>query len=183
MPAQGEDQIKTYRGDFDHVRLAFTPDSPLALWERSSRSPNYHTTLANLHLYLDGEDAMQGVPSGYILWILGSLLDGLRDLVTGKVAKADWVSDPWQFSIRGDPSRNRAYISLQVPGRWVAMDNVGVPLDEFGRQVIRVSQRWVKYLDRIYHEEIAHPEWGEQYRLFDGYLSAAQKVVRAYEDR
>jgi hypothetical protein len=126
---------------------------------------------------------MQGVPSEYILWILDSLLDGLRDLVVGKVATADWVSDPWQFSIRGDPTRNRTYISLQVAGRWVTMDNVSVPLDEFGRQVIRVSERWAKYLDRIYHEEITHPEWGEQYRLFEGYLGAAQEVIRAYESR
>jgi len=177
--------LRTFTGPFQDIRLYFTPEPPLTEQERSHYSQNYPTTLAYLHVYLGEEDATEFLPSGYLLWILDGLLHGVADLVTGRSATAtsDWGSDPWQFDLRGDPAHNRVYITLHVPGRWVAMRDVFAPLDRFGEEVIRLAQKWEKYLHSLYHEEMIDPEWGKDYRLFQQHLKRAQHALRSYKGR
>ncbi len=174
--------LRTFTGSFQDIRLDFTPEPPLTEQERYHHRQNYPTTLAYLHVYLDGEDAAELLPSGYLLLILDGLLSGFADLATGQAttAAAQWLSDPWRFDLRGDPVHDRVYITLHVPGRWVAMRDVCVPLDQFGREVIRLAQRWEKYLDSIYHGEMTHPEWGKDYRLFQEHMKRAQQALRDY---
>lgn len=174
--------LETVRGNFQDIRLDFTPEPPLTEKERSRVSANYPTTLAYFHIYLNEHDATVSLPSGYMLWILGGLLSGFADLVSGQTttATAYWHSDPWCFDMRSNLAHNRVYITLHVPERWIAMRDVGIPLDRFGREVIRISQKWLKYLDSLYHEEIIDSKWGEQYRKFEGHLKRAQKALQEY---
>ena len=175
--------LKTYSGAFESIRLAFTPDPPLPQTELSRTSANYPTELAKLHVYLDSVDATELLPSAYMLWLLGDLLRGLAELVTDQTTTvvAQWWSDPWRFDLRGDLVRNRVYITLQVPGRWVAMQDVNVPLDGFGKEVIRVGQEWRAYLDSIFHQELTHPELSGQIRRYDDWLERAQEAFGRYK--
>lgn len=177
--------LRTFTGSFQDIRLDFTPEPPLTEQERYRHRQNYPTELAYLHVYLDVEDAAERLPSGYLLLILDGLLSGFADLATGQaiMATAQWLSDPWQFDLRGDPAHNRVYITLHVPGRWVAMREVSVPLDRFGEEVVRLAQRWEKYLHSLYHEEMIDAEWGKDYRLFQQHLKRAQQALRSYAGR
>ncbi len=177
--------LKTFTGLFNAVRLDFTPESPLAEEERSKFSANYPTTLAFLHVYLDGQDAAELIPSGYLMGILNGLLDGFAVLATGQGAPSPvgWGSDPWQFGLRSDVSHNKVYITLHVPGRWVAMQDVSVPLDRFGQEVIRLAEKWERYLHRFYHKEMLDPKWGEHYRHFRHYIARAKEALREFECR
>jgi hypothetical protein len=175
--------LKTYRGTFESVKLAFKAEPPLSEEELSPTSADYPTHLAYLHLYLDGQDATELLPSAYMLWLLGDLLRGLADLTTyqSRTATAQWWSDPWRFELRGDPAHNRLYVTLHVPGRWVAMEDVSVPLDVFAREVILLAQEWRGYLETLFHEELTHPEWSGQIRKYDSWLQRAQEALEQYE--
>jgi hypothetical protein len=174
---------KTFTGSFHDIRLDFTPESPLTEDERADYSENYPTELAYLHVYLAGEDAAGLVPSAYLLLLLDHLLSNFADLTAGQAATARWFSDPWRFDLKGDPANNRVFITLHVPGRWVAMRDVSVPLDRFGQEVIKMAQKWASHLDNLYHDEIVDPKWGEQYRRFERLLEDAQKALRDYKSR
>lgn len=182
MHSQPTKFLKTFTGCFDRIRLDFTPDGPpLTAEERSRTSANYPTSLAFLHIRLNGKDAAELLPSGYLLLILDHLLGKFSGLTGGQVITAEWFSDPWQFDLRGDPAHNRVYITLHVPGHWVAMQDVSVPLDNFGDELIRVAEKWEEYLLRHYQEEMLDPgEWGDQYRRFKRYLQDAHKAIQQY---
>ncbi len=177
--------LKTFTGSFQNIHLDFAPEPPLTEEERSHYSANYPTTMAFLRVYLDGQDATELLPSGYLLWILDNLLSGFADLVTGQAttAASGWGSDPWRFDLHGDPVHNRVYITLHVPGRWVAMHDVQVPLDQFGHEIIHLAERWQRYLDSLYHEEMVDPAWGKDYRLFEHHLKRAREALQEYEKR
>lgn len=175
--------LKTSTGTFESIRLAFTAEPPLPQEELSGRSANYPTELAYFHFYLDGQDATELLPSTYMLWLLGDLLRGMTDLVTGQstTARAQWWSDPWRFDLRADPAHDRLYITLSMPGRWIAMQDVSVPLSAFGREVISMGQEWRGYLDTLFHKELTHPAWGGQIRKYDSWLWRAQEAMEQYE--
>ena len=63
------------------------------------------------------------------------------------------------------------------------MQDVGIPLDSFGHEIIRISQKWLKYLDRVYYEEIADSKLGSDYRQFEKHLKNAQKALQEYINR
>jgi hypothetical protein len=170
----------TYTGTYGHVRFAFSPEPPLTAAERFSHKANYPTTLAYFHIYLDGEAASQHLPSGYVLWILGGMLGGLPDVLAGGTATAQWFSDPWQFDLHGLPAQNQLVLTLHVPDLWVAIHAAHVPLDQFGREVLRVAHAWLHYLDGLYHDEMMDVQKGDQYRLFLSHLRKAEHAVRAY---
>ncbi len=66
--------LKTFTGSFQNIHLDFAPEPPLTEEERSHYSANYPTTMAFLRVYLDGQDATELLPSGYLLLILDGLL-------------------------------------------------------------------------------------------------------------
>lgn len=175
--------LRTFTGAYDDIRLDFTPEPPLTEEERSQYSQNYPTEMAYLHIYLDGENAAELLPSGHLLWILDSLLSDFADIATGRAltASSAWVSDPWQFDLRGDPAQNRIFITLHVPERWVAMRDVAVPLDRFGAELLHLAQRWEQYLLSLYLDEMMDPDWGKDYRLFQRHVQRAQHALHHYQ--
>lgn len=174
--------LETYTGAFESVSLAFIPDLPLPSEQLSHDSANYPTEQGFVHVYLGGRDATERLPSAYVLWLLDDLLSGLAALITGQAttASALWYDDPWRFDLRGDVAHNRLYVTLHAPGRWVALQDVSVPLDAFAEEVVRVGQLWKDYLDSLFHEELIHPEWGQQIRIFDGWLERARQALAQY---
>ena len=181
MDFQSNEQIKTYTGSYDSVHLGFTPDGPpLSEAEKSKRGANYPTRMAFLHVYLGGEDAASQVPSGHLFSILLGLLQDLPDLLSGKSIKVNWLSDPWQLDIRGDPTRNCAYITLHVPNRWVSIDAARVPLDILGEEVVRIAQKWKGYLLKFYEDEMLNLQLGEPYQEFKSALRQAAIAMRSY---
>lgn len=177
--------LRTFTGAYDDIRLDFTPGPPLTEEERYRHRQNYPTTLAYVHVYLNGEDAAELLPSGYLLWILDNLLSGFADIATGRALteSSSWGSDPWQFDLRGDPAQNRIFITLHVPERWVAMHDVAVPLDRFGAELLHLAHRWERYLLSLYLDEIMDPAWGEDYRLFQRHVERAQHALHEYQAR
>jgi hypothetical protein len=179
------ESIVKVTGNFQDIRLDFTPEAPLEEKERSRVRANYPTTLAYLHIYLNGKDVTASLPSGYMLWILAGLLRGFTDLVSGQttIAQANWYSDPWCFELRSNLKQNRVYITLHIPEQCIVMQDVGIPLDSFGHEIIRISQKWLKYLDRVYYEEIVDSKLGSEYRQFEKHLKNSQKALQEYINR
>ena len=171
-------------GSFENISLKFTPQfPPLSVEERSLSRPNYPTVLAYLHVYIDGNNVTEQVPSAYMLWLLDHMLSGFPDLFRGNCVVADWDSDPWRFDLKGELIHDRIYITLHVPGKWVAMKNVSVPLSKFGRAVIRLAHEWKDYLLNIYAEEILDPVKGSDYQSFLKYLRQASQIQNNYENQ
>jgi hypothetical protein len=169
-------------GEFGDIRLGFTPEPLIPLEERSVQSPNYHVAMAYVHVYLNGKDAAESLPSTHFLWLLDHLLHGLGELIRGKDTKAEWTSDPWRFEFRSIPEQNQIFITLQAPGKWIAMQDVCVLLDQFGREVIRMTKQWQQYLKQHYADEIYDlGKKREPYRLFLQHLENAQNAMRQYE--
>jgi hypothetical protein len=173
--------LKTYTGTFSHVCLSIIPEPALTEKERSLRSPNYPTALGYVQVFLDGQNVSAMLPSGYILWILDSLLAGLCDLFSGKKVTAKWVSDSWQFDLVSDPANDRVYITLHMPGRWVVMHNVNVSLSQFGDCVVRSAKKWDEYLVENYHKEITRTIWDKQYLKFKQFLRNAESTIQVYK--
>lgn len=169
--------IRGVSGSFDTIKLDFSAGPPLREQEKYKHKANYPTTLAKIHVLLNGKDAAQQVPSGHVHFILISLLHGVPLLLQGKSITADWVSDPWQFDVHGYPNRNRVAITLHVPEQWVAMSDVNVPLDQFGQEIIKLGQRWRKYLEQTYEAEVHRDGFNQQYINFVGYLNTAIKSL------
>ena len=176
--------LRKFTGAHKTAHLSFTPEAPLAMAERSQYRANYPTAMAHLHLYLGEEDVTKLLPSGYLLWILIDLLKGLSDMLTNQAetAVSDWGSDPWQFDLRGDATRDVVEVTLHVPrSDWIVMDKVELPLGGFTSEVIRLAQEWSKWLNTHYYSEISDPEWGSTYRRFQDYLYQAQAALQKYE--
>jgi hypothetical protein len=164
-------------GSFGNIRLDFTPEPPEPKEYWSKVQANYSTALAYLHIFLDGQDAAAKLPSANFCPLLEGLFKAVPIIMGGGTANAKWYSDPWLFHLRGYPDRNRVAVTLHIPDHWAAMREVSVPLDMFGREVIQVGRRWLKYLDKIYHEEIVDKELGQQYRQLEGSINKAQRVL------
>ena len=173
--------LRTFTGFFEQVGLSFTPDLPVPDEERSQYKANYPTSLAFLHIYLDGEDATRQIPSGYLLPILEGLLVGTAGIISGQLiaAMAHWYSDPWQLELQGDLAHDRIILTLESPGRWVAMRDVELPLARFAWAVIAVAEQWAQYLEIHYHGELADPEKGKAYEQFLDRLRAAKASLQA----
>jgi hypothetical protein len=180
VPSQPVKTLKTWTGSFGTIRLDFKPEPPEPKENWSQHIANYSVELAYLHIFLDGQIAIERLPSANFCPLLEGLFEAIPTLINGGTASAHWFSDPWQFDLRGVPVHNRVYITLHVPGRWTAMQDVNVPLNLFGREVIQVGRRWLRYLDSIYHEEIIDPNWGQQYRQLGDHLNSAQKALKEY---
>ncbi len=173
--------LKTWIGSFEKLKLDYSPEPPLSSNEHSRLSENYPTELAYLHIYLDGNDAAIGLPPTYLLLLLDHLLAQFGDIMNGNRVMAEWFSDPWRLELKGRPSQNRILITLQVPNRWVAIQEACVPLDQFGKELLSLARNWGRYLEEIYPNEIADPDWGKQYRRFVAYLEDAQPLFEEYE--
>jgi hypothetical protein len=174
--------LKTFTGVFENVRLEVSHDEPDPPSARSvSYIEHYPLELGSLHILLNGVNASDLVPSSWLFSTLADLTGGLAELLEGISIRASWYCDPWQLDVKSNPKRNRAYLTLHCPGYdWVALRNVSVPLDEFGREVIKVSKQWLKYLDSLYHNEISEPERGQYFRNFQVLLEEAQQALRNY---
>ncbi len=193
MRSQPEDQgrdprlpnkpLKTYSGSFESFRLDFTPWEPPPPESRQATFITHYTyAMGNLHILLDGEDAAELVPSGWLFGILTELSSGLSKIVAGQAITVHWGSDPWQMDIKSNPKRNRAFITLYSPGNnWVAMRDVSVPLDQLAREVLSVSKRWLLYLDGPYHDEIQEMGRGKSYRNSKLILKEQERALRQYE--
>jgi hypothetical protein len=167
--------IKTYTGSFENIRLDFSLGStPL------KNDPQYELRDAHLHIYLDGEDAASGVPSGFMTYILIQLLIGLDNALAGEQITASWYSDPWRMKVQGHAQRNRIFLTLHLPRKWIALDNVSVPLDIFCKELLELSRQWLKFLQDEYAEIVADPEEGKYYYELKGYLKSAERLVGAY---
>jgi len=173
--------LKTWTGSFEKLKLDYSPVLPLSPNELSKLSENYPTESAYLHVYLDGNDTTIGLPSAYLLLLLDHLLTQFGNLMNGDRIIAEWFSDPWRLELEAKPSQNRILITLQVPNRWVAIQEACAPLDQFGKELLNLARNWARYLEEIYHDEINDPEWGEQYRRFVGYLEDAELFLNEYE--
>lgn len=175
--------METISGNFQDIRLGFTSEPPLEEEERYQQSANYPTTLAYLHIYLNGSDAATLVPSGYMLWILGSLLNGIAEILsqTSVSTTANWYSDPWRLDLYSNLNKNKVYLTLHIPERRVVIQNVCVPLDKFGYELIRISKKWLQHLDSLYHEEITDPDLGRQYSQVENYLKKANQALQKYK--
>jgi len=179
VPFRYTKQLKTYTGSFEEIRLDFTPEEPVTEDERIPGMATYTYELANLHVYLEGTDAAEKTPSAYMTLLLGQLLSGLADLLASQTIAVQWMSDPWQMDLRGDAAHNRLFITLHVPDTHrVVMRDVSVPLDQFGRELIRICQRWSKYLDTTYHDEVIDFKLGKHYHGFERSIKEAQQVLQ-----
>jgi hypothetical protein len=162
------------------VKLGFTPEEPLLEHEKYKHKANYPTTQASMHILLDGEDAAQNVPSGYLLFILNNLLDGIPQLLRGQSVTAQWFNEPWQWDIRGFPQQNRIVMTLHVQEQWVAMRGVTVPLDLFGKELLQLGREWLKHLKITYPIEVADPILGQKFRQLQEQLITAEQALARY---
>lgn len=176
--------LVTRSGSYHDIRLDFTPEAPPEEAGRSSLVLHYPLELGFIHIYLDDVDAAELVPSARLYSLLSQLASGISNLVDSQDITADWESDPWRIDIRSEAKRNRVYITLHSPwNNWVAMREVGVPLDRFAEEVLRVTKRWLEYLNSIYHDEIADADKGRSYRNMEQILKEQQQVLREYQFR
>ncbi len=113
------------------------------------------------------------------------LLNGLLDcfvrlaLEHAVIAMATWgPSGPWQLDLSSNCARSQIGIDLYVPGRWVAIHEACVPFIQFGRELVVMAQKWDKYINDLYPEEIANPEWEGHYLSFKAYLAKAETALK-----
>jgi hypothetical protein len=119
---------------------------------------------------------MQRVPSAYLSPLIEGLLDAIPILLMNGSTSAEWLSDPWRFELRGDVSHNAATISVLWDEHHIAIRDAVVPLDQLAREIIRLSQKWLRYLAEEYPDEVSDPDWGQQYRQLEEHLSIARKA-------
>jgi hypothetical protein len=157
------------------IRLIAVPEfPPFEMHERITYDANYPTTLAHLHIYLDGINATSDISSAYMLWLSDHLLVGVSELLEGNDVTAKWFSDPWQLEMHPHVNSNRLLLTLNMLRRPTPINNVEVPLDQFIQEVIKLGKSWGKYLEQIYLDEIYHPEKGEQFRRFEKHLMSGE---------
>lgn len=182
MHIQQNDNHEVCSGSFSMVELDFTPEfPPLEPEERFSHKANYPTTLAYVHISLDQQLTSRNVSSAYLLLLLDGLLAGLVKLCAGQTATAEWFSDPWQIVMRSVPESNIAYITLQMPGKHVVIQDAAVPLDKWGDAVMELASKWSLYLTSIYPDEVEHPEKGKAFERFKGHVSNARTALAEYK--
>lgn len=182
MPFRQTNPLKTITGTFSKISLDFMPDGPpLEIDERSKMRANYPTVLAFIYIKLDGKNTTELLPSAYFLLLLDHLLASIAKIVHGQSAIASWFSDPWQIELQGNPENNILSMTVQLPGRWIALKDVKVPLNQFALEVIHLAKRWHNYLQEHYDDEIFDSEKGEQFRRFEQHLNNAQTSYRKYD--
>jgi hypothetical protein len=133
MRNQTVEPLEPVTGVFSEIVLSFVPEFPPLPEDERRSTENYPTTLAYLHVLLDGRNVSNRVSSAYILWLLDHLLHGIGDLVCGRSAVAGWVADPWRFDLESDPEPDQVEMILHFPPKRVAMKSCIVPLGKFGR--------------------------------------------------
>lgn len=158
-----------------NIRLVATPEHPpLEMHERYTHKANYPTTLAFLHVYLDGTDVTADISSAYMLLLLDHLLAGIGRLLKGDDANAEWFSDPWTLRMHPLVTKDRLFLTLDLGHRPTPLKNVEISLDQFVQEVINLAKKWREYLEETYSDEIFHPEKGEQFRRFEQHLKNAE---------
>ncbi|MEM7534728.1 MAG: hypothetical protein AAF639_21295 [Chloroflexota bacterium] len=174
-------RLKTITGTFEDITLEIVPESPpLEEHERSVISPNYPTVLGYVHIYLDGKNRTKKVPSAYVMFLIDHLLGKFEQLLQGEVVIAEWVSDPWQFELTPLVEQNRLKITLHVPNKWVALQNVDIPLSQFYAEVIHAAEQWKMYLAQHYGDEIENPDKNRDYQKYEQFIEIAKNVLQEY---
>lgn len=171
------------RGSFNNIRLAFTPEEPLSMEERSHERANYSYEMAYLHIFVDGLEPSRNVPRGYMLAILDGILSTIIDILSGTtdIGRAEWQSGPWCLDLRGVLYENHLYLTLHRSHRVFAMEDVRVPFLVFADEAISLAHKWDRHLRNAYPDEIQHPGWDRDYLLFRSYLHNAEAGLKSYK--
>jgi hypothetical protein len=156
------------------IRLRAIPEHPpIEVHERYEHKANYTTTLAYLHILIDGENVIPNVSSAYMMWLLDHLLAGVAKLLQGKDVEVPWVADPWQLDLHPMLKKNRVRLTFRMPAR---IRDIEVPLEWFIQEAIGLGKSWRKYIVGIYPDEVFHPEKGRDFRLFEKHLQSAEEA-------
>lgn len=182
-PRLPDKPLTTYSGSYEDIRLDVTPmeSAPPLHLRKDSFITHYPLESGWLHIFLNGTDALELVPPGYLYMILVQLAAGITDLIAGRSISVAWVSDPWQMDVSRQPKHNRVLITVHSPGNnWVAMRDVSVPLYRFGKEVLNVTRKWLKYIESIYDYEVNDPEEGQPFRNSQRILKEQEAILSKY---
>jgi hypothetical protein len=160
-------------GSFEDIRLDFTRDETEPLQD-------YLHLPAYLHIYMNGTDIAENLPSAYLFMTLGEIVGRFSDLIKGRDIRAKWWDSPWQFDLHAAPEQNVIFITLHMPDNLVLVKDVSVSLDHFSQEVINVTHLWLTYLDKNLHKEVIDPKEGRYFRQLKDELQKAEQILEQY---
>jgi len=65
----------------------------------------------------------------------------LPGLLQGEQLVAEWNTDPWRLHVRSEPAQDLAYLTLHMPGHYIAIHEAAVPLGQLARELITLGHR------------------------------------------